>query len=148
MTTLAPARPLAFSEPGTGVPLWRLYALRSGYLLLVVGLGTQIWPAMFGHAHPWELMHGVVNCMLAALSALAVLGLRYPLRMLPLLFFELAWKIIWLTAVALPLWRAGTMDADTVATAQACLMAVIFPILIPWRHVIAKYVTAPGDRWR
>jgi hypothetical protein len=34
-------------------------------------------------AKSWALMPGVVKCMLAALSALAILGLRYPLRMLP-----------------------------------------------------------------
>ena len=93
-------------------------------------------------------MQGVVQCMLGALSALAVLGLRYPLQMLPLLFFELAWKGIWLLVVALPLWRAGEMDAGTTASAYECLMAVVFLIVIPWRYVIANYVVRPADRWR
>ena len=132
----------------TELSVFRLYALRAGYLLLVVGLGSQIWPAMIHHVKPWELMHGVVNCMLAALSALAVLGLRYPLRMLPLLLFELAWKTIWLTAIALPLWYAHRMDADTADTAQACLMGVIFLIIIPWDYVFTNYVMKPGDRWK
>ena len=76
----------------TEVSALRLYALRAGYLLLVLGLGSQIWPAMIHHAMPWDLMHGVASSMLAAMSALAVLGLRYPLQMLPLLFFELMWR--------------------------------------------------------
>lgn len=126
----------------------RLYALRAGYLLLVVGLGPIVWPGIIHHVKPWALMPGVVHCMLAAMSALAVLGLRYPLKMLPLLFFELAWKSIWLIVVALPLWSAHQMDADTLETAHECLMAVVFLIVIPWPYVFSNYLTQRGDRWR
>ena len=40
-------------------------------------------------------MEGVETCMLVALSLLAVLGLRYPMKMLPILLFEIGWKFIW-----------------------------------------------------
>src|SRR4051812_1697416 len=87
----------------------RLHLLRVGYLILGGGLAVVKWPEIVHH-EPWPLMEGVVNCMLAALSVLAFLGLRYPLRMLPLLLFESAWKLIWLTVVALPLWTSDRMD--------------------------------------
>jgi hypothetical protein len=132
----------------TALSLPRLYALRAGYLLLVVGLGLTIWPGIIHHDQPWTLMQGVVHCMLAAMSLLAVLGLRYPLQMLPLLLFEVAWKSIWLIVVALPLWSAHRMDADTLETARECLMAAVFLIVIPSPWVFANYVTRPGDRWR
>jgi len=132
----------------TRISLLRLYALRAGYLLLVVGLGLTIWPGMIHHERPWTLMQGVVRCMLAAMSALALLGLRYPIQMLPLLFFELAWKSIWLIVVAYPLWSAHRMDPDTLETTYECLIAVVFVIVIPWPYVVAHYLTAPGDRWR
>lgn len=32
-----------------GVSLFRLYALRASYLLIAVGLGVYIWPAIFHH---------------------------------------------------------------------------------------------------
>ena len=132
----------------TRISLLRLYALRAGYLLLVVGLGLTIWPGMIHHERPWTLMQGVVRCMLAAMSALALLGLRYPIQMLPLLFFELAWKSTWLIVVAYPLWSAHRMDPDTLETTYECLIAVVFVIVIPWPYVVAHYLTAPGDRWR
>jgi hypothetical protein len=131
----------------TQVSLWRLYALRATYLLIVVGLGIEIWPGMIHHEKPWELMQGVVCCVLAAVSLLAILGLRYPLQMLPLLLFELVWKAIWLIVVAAPLWSAHQMDEDTWATASACLMAAIFPIVIPWPYIFANFAMKPGDRW-
>ena len=129
------------------VSLPRLYALRALYLLMAVGLGLVIWPRMFHH-QPWEVMRGAAYAMLSAVGLLAILGLRYPLRMLPLLFFELAWKCVWLLAVALPAWSSGQMDADTADTVRDCLLVVLVPIAIPWRYVWTNYVTARGDRWR
>ena len=128
-------------------PRWRLYALRAGYLLLVLGLGSVVWPGVVHHQTPWGLSQGVVHCMLAAMSALAILGLRYPLRMLPLLFFELAWKSIWLVVVAAPLWFAHRMNPDTWETAIECFIAVVFIAVIPWRYVMAKFALEAGDRW-
>jgi hypothetical protein len=129
------------------IATFRLYLLRIAYLLLVVGLGSEIWPVILNHTKTWELMHGVVVCMLGALSLLAVLGLRYPLQMLPLLFFELTWKAIWLLRVALPLWSTHRMNADFADTANQCLMAVIFLVLIPWDYVFANYVSKAGSPW-
>ena len=130
------------------VSLIRLYVLRASYLLIAVGLGITVWPGVIHHNKPWELMQGVVSCVLAAVAVLAAVGLRYPLQMLPLLFFEILWKAIWLLVVAAPLWSAQRMDASTLETADACLMGVIFPFVIPWRYVWASYVTKPADRFR
>jgi hypothetical protein len=139
----APAR----REPGTDVSLLRLYALRAVYLLVAVAMGTQIWPLVFHH-RPWDdLMHGVAVSMLAAVTALALLGVRYPLKMLPLLFVEIVWKTVWILAMGLPLWQAGQMDANAAETMKACLMGVIFLIVMPWRYVFENYVKARGDRW-
>jgi hypothetical protein len=128
-------------------PAWRLNLLRAGYLLLVIGLGLTIWPAILHPGKTWELMNGVVVCMLGAMSALAVLGLRYPLQMLPLLFFEMGWKALWLARVALPALSAHRMDADTTETAFECLIAVVFLAVVPWPYVIQNYVLKSGDRW-
>ena len=131
----------------TEVSTFRLYLLRAGYLLLVFGLGSTIWPRILNQANSWELMHGVVVSMLGALSLLAVLGLRYPLQMLPLLFWEMTWKSIWLIRVALPLWSSHRMAADTTENAFECLLVVVFLPLIPWRYVFETYVRRAGDTW-
>lgn len=131
----------------TEVSTFRLYLMRAMYALICVGLGSMIWPLMFNH-RPWDLMHGVACSLLAALSAMAAIGVRYPLQMLPLLLFELLWKTIWLVALALPLWRAGQIDPETMETVRACLMGVVLcPLVIPWPYVYANYVKKSGDRW-
>jgi hypothetical protein len=73
--------------------------------------------------------------------------LRYPVRLLPILLFESAWKLIWLAVVALPRLAAGDMDTATQDVMISCLWVVIILAVIPWRYVWKQYVTAKGDRW-
>lgn len=130
------------------VSLFRLYLLRAMYLLMGVGLLFTIWPQIISHPIPWPLWRGVGCSLLGAVCILAFLGIRYPLKMLPLLFFELIWKLIWMIFVALPLWSSGQMDAINLATAQDCMVGIIIPFVIPWPYVWAHYVKMPGDRWK
>jgi hypothetical protein len=83
-----------------------------GYLVIGVRLAVVKWPRLFNHG-PWELKESTIECLLVAMSFLALLGLRYPLRMLSVLLFEVAWKLIWLGAVAPPLWLHNKLDSAT-----------------------------------
>ena len=121
----------------TEVSLFRLYALRAGYLLIAVGLAATVWPIVINHSPQWPLMNSVACSLLAAVSVLAAVGIRYPLQMLPVLLFEIVWKSIWLIAIALPLWSANQIDARTWETVRDCLFGAILIPLIPWRYVIS-----------
>ena len=90
------------SAPGTGtnhtegeVTIARLYVLRATYLLLIVGLGALIGPSLI---NPAPMARGVIASLLGGVGLLALIGLKYPLQMLPLLMFEFAWKTLWLLA--------------------------------------------------
>ena len=130
MSSLFVSMPAAARSRPEEVSLISLYLLRFGYVLLAALLGSSIWPAVLQHiAWPLSLSpwYGIADSQLAALSLLSFLGLRYPLKMLPLLMFEMTWKAIWLLSVALPMWATHVPISDDVAqTIQACLMAVIF----------------------
>lgn len=137
------------SMPDDAVPLWRLYLLRAGYLVIAVGQGAHEWPRLLHPSPTWDLWQSVDICLLGALAAASLLGLRYPLKMLPLLFFELLWKIFWTLSVALPLWLGHELEGDLAANVAAIVPAlVIVPLLIPWRYAWTHYVRAPGDRWK
>lgn len=125
----------------------RLYLLRACYLLLVVGLALNFWPLVLNGAAARPLMDGAVNAMLSALGLLAVIGVFSPLRMLPLLLFEITWKLIWTLSVALPHWLAGTIDPAIGATIFACAWVLPFVLIIPWGHVIRTYALQM-ERWR
>ncbi|WP_343731379.1 hypothetical protein [Duganella sp.] len=130
------------------VSLFRLYSLRAVYLIIALGLALVVWPGVIQHAEPWGLAQGVVKCMLAAFSLMCVAGIRYPLQMLPVLFWELAWKTIWMLVVFLPAWRSGTLDEATIGTAFECAVVIIIPLAMPWRYVFAHYIKKDSDRWR
>src|SRR6201999_210800 len=97
------------------------------------------WPLLFHHETPWPLMSSVVVCMLVAMSVLALGGLRYPVRMLPILLFEVAWKFLWLGVVALPLWLHHRMDADARELTGEVLWVVVIVAAVPWRYAYANY---------
>jgi hypothetical protein len=131
------------------VSVFRLYLLRATYLLIVIGLGSVIWPTLVAVPRDLEHMRGVVRALLAAVGLLALLGIRYPLKMLPLLFFELGWKTIWVVAIGVPLWSADAFTPGTRETWRDCLIGIaLFLAVIPWGYVAATYMRAPGDRWR
>lgn len=126
----------------------RLNLLRVPYAILVIGLGIFIWPSILDGSIQSAGAHSASMAMLGALSALSLLGLRSPLKMLPLLFFELGWKLIWLLGVALPHWTGGTMDDAMAQTAIECIAVAIFIPFIPWSYVWRTYITAQGEPWR
>jgi hypothetical protein len=146
-TTNLPGR-FASQDARLEVSLFRLYTLRLCYFILAAGIGAYYWPSVFQHTREFARTHGIACALLAGLGLTAVLGLRYPLQMVPLLLFELTWKVIYLAAFALPLWRAHQIDAAVAADIQAVLMVVIFIPLIPWRYVFARYIVKRGERWR
>jgi hypothetical protein len=146
-----PSTVLAMTDarPARDLPLYRLYLLRALFLLIGLGQGSQTWPAIIRHTKPWDLWHGVGMSFLGALTLLCFVGVRHPVKMLPLMIFEGVWKLIWVLAVWLPLRLAHDIDADTADSAFSIFMGVVLvPIVLPWGFIWKNYVTAAGDRWK
>ena len=125
----------------------RLLVMRLMYLFMAVGLGLLIWPLIVSHDPGVARMTGVAWALLGTIGLLALLGLRYPLQMLPLLLFELVWKAIWLLAFAVPRWLAGSLDEGMRITMFETSIGAVLILVIPWRYVWANYVVAPGANW-
>jgi len=122
--------------------------MRAGYLLMGVGLAIVKWTQLIHHDDSWPLFEGVVACILTAMSLLAFLGLRYPVKLLPLLLFESAWKLIWLGIVALPKALGGTIDEGVHGVLINCSLVVVILAVTPWRYVWRQFIVAKGSRWR
>jgi hypothetical protein len=123
--------------------------MRGGYLLMAVGLALTKWPLFVqGTVSSLPVFEGVVAALLGAMSLLAILGLRYPVQMLPVLIFESAWKLIWLAAVAVPHLISGDMSAQMTTVLSSVSLVVVIIAVTPWDYVWKRYVAAPGDPWR
>ena len=143
-TAASAPRPLDSDVDGE-VSLVRLYVLRAMYLVLVVGLGAMIVPEIVSH----ELTsRGVIPALLGAVWALAFVGLRYPLEMLPLLMFELVWKAIWMLFYGLRQWSAGQYPPTFAEDSVNIAFGAVLLFVIPWGYVWRHYVKRPGARWR
>jgi hypothetical protein len=134
------------------VSTFRLYLLRAMYVFVAVGLAIfKLAPAIL---HPENLspQDSVIVSVLGAFALLAVVGIRYPIKMLPLLFFEFVWKAIWVVAFGLPLMLSDGLDPNVsfggTETLVNCLLGVVLvPIVVPWGYVFKHYLKAPEDRW-
>jgi len=127
------------------VSLARLYIIRAAALLGIWGL----FPTVETLATHTALDRGVHKALISGLWVTSLFALRYPLKMVPILLFELVWKLIWLLAFGLPEWRSGVGSPQL----QGDLWSIgAFPavvvLVIPWGYVWRNYVMQPGDRWR
>jgi hypothetical protein len=143
MSTTTQAAPTAVPD----LSLTRLHLMRAGYLFMGVGLVLVKWP-LLPEVDTLPLYEGVTLCLLTAMSLLAFLGVRHPVKLLPVLLFEVAWKILWLPLVGLPNAAAGNLDAATTKVLVNCSLVVLIMAVIPWRYAWRQYVTSPGERWR
>jgi hypothetical protein len=116
-----------------------LYVLRFFYAVLGIWQTIIQAPLFFHHEH-WTQTSAVVHSFFLALALLSLIGIRSPLQMLPLLIYEILWKMIWLLGVALPLWLANQLDADTLKALPQIAPVVILIPFIPWRYFFAKYL--------
>ena len=127
------------------VSLARLYAIRALALLAIYGLFPVIQAIV--NSTPGE--RGVQKAMIGTLWVLAFFVFRYPLKFLPVLLFEMAWKLVWLLAYGLPQWRSGS-GPPTLAVDLWSIGAfpLVCALVIPWGYVWRHYVAAPAERWR
>jgi hypothetical protein len=97
-----------------------------------VGLAIFKLPGIFSPPENLSATGSVVLSVLGAIALLAVLGIRYPLKMLPLEF-------LWYTQQLAPEARDILIN---------CLVGIVLvPLVMPWGYVFKQYVKARGDPW-
>jgi hypothetical protein len=120
--------------------------LRANYLLwAVAGLFLALPPLI--DADP--VARGMIDSMFGGLWVMGILGVRYPLQMLPIFLFEFVWKTIWVLAFGLPQWLAGggspRLSEDLITIGNG---PILFGLIIPWGYIYRHYIRQPSERWR
>ncbi len=133
------------TSPFPPVALWRINAMRFLFLLMALVMGVVVWSQLLEGGSTWPLWKGCAKSMLAALAVMSLLGVRYPLQMLPLMLYEMAWKTVWLVFVALRAWMQGTWTAEIAGLFEDCIGIVIAYVIVPWPYIWARYVRQPME---
>ena len=107
------------------------------------GLGIIVIPNVMKSVFRWPdqdpIVFGVVGSVYLAFGLLSILGLRAPLKFVPVLLLQLLYKAIWFLGVVLRLLVVGQFPM------YAIMLVVIFAtyiignlIAIPFSYVFAK----------
>ncbi|MBP6362751.1 MAG: hypothetical protein KA233_01130 [Novosphingobium sp.] len=129
------------------VPFWKITLLRIMFFLQAAVMGGLVWYQILFNSAGWDWAIGLSKSMLGALALLSLLGLRYPLQMLPLMIYELVWKTVWIMAIAFPAWLNNRMTADIEGLFYDCIGVTIVYLAIPWRYVFARFFAQPSEAW-
>jgi hypothetical protein len=127
-----------------GVYKINIYLLRLLYLLVVIFVARDSWTVILTHQGPWDYLQAVAYCVWAAYATLSIVGLIHPLKMLPIVFFEIFYKSIWLIIVAYPLWSKNQLVGSPAEQLTYAFLWLPLPILaVPWGYAFRTYFSLP-----
>ena len=87
--------------------------------------------------------YGILGSFFLAIALLAILGLRSPLKFVPILLLQLTYKVVWMVGVFLPLLIAGRFPASEILTLVIFVLTIVGDVIaIPFQYVFAKKFNA------
>lgn len=145
--------------PGEGQTLSEVKKIRWAWLKFMYittvivaggfGLGMLFAPGVFRFDKPCDpLTSGVVGSVFLAFALLSILGIRSPLKFVPVLLLQLTYKAIWVIGSVLPLLITG----DNLSSAALINVGVfIFTIIgdliaIPFSYIFGRDSLPLSDR--
>jgi hypothetical protein len=124
-----------------GVPRINIYLLRILFTLMFLFVAYDSWKHIFNHTGPWDNMNAAAWCMWAAYTTIGIIGVLRPLKMLPIVFFEIIYKLTWLAIVAYPLWVKNKLTGSPAEGMTSVFSWVVLPIVaMPWRYFFMVYI--------
>ncbi len=122
--------------------------LKGMYIYTIIGsggfgLGVLVIPNVMESVFQWPsqdpIVLGVTGSVNLAFAILSIVGLRSPLKFVPVLLLQLCYKVVWFVGVVLPLMVAG--EFPTYAIPHVVIFATYIIgdlIAIPFSYVFAK----------
>ncbi|MBW1295222.1 hypothetical protein [Aquimarina litoralis] len=120
---------------------FRCYLMKGLYLLTFVTLGYSSWSEILNPNEQWGPYDGITYSFWAAYALLMGLGIRYPLKMLPLLLLQLFYKSIFFFGIYVPLWSSGNLPEAFDGFLKPFAIGIPIDLLvIPWIYVYKTYI--------
>jgi len=125
--------------------------LKGMYIYTILGAGLsglsmilmpKTYASMFNLPIHEPINFGILGSVYLAFGLISILGLRSPLKFVPVLLAEITYKTIWFIGVILPLILKGQFPQ------YALINTIIFAtfiignaIAIPFKHIFSKQLT-------
>ena len=116
------------------------------YILTIVvagvsGLGVILFPSVMSQSMPKQdpVVFGITGSVYLAFAILSILGLRSPLKFVPVLLLQLCYKVIWFIGVILPFLFSGPFPMYAIPLVIMWAIFIIGDLIaIPFSYVFAK----------
>ena len=122
--------------------------LKGMYIYTAVGAGglglgmlliPNIMQSVFGWPDQDPIFFGITGSVYLAFGLLSILGVRSPLKFIPVLLLQLSYKSIWFIGVVLPLLIAGEFPSHAILLVAVFATYIIGDLIaIPFSYIFAK----------
>ena len=122
--------------------------LKIMYIWTIVGAGgfglgiiviPNVMKSIFGWPTQDPIVYGVTGSVWLAFGIISILGLRSPLKFVPVLLLQLCYKSIWFIGVVLPLLVVGKFPLYAILHVVVIASYIIGDLIaIPFSYVFAK----------
>ena len=107
------------------------------------GLGVIVIPGVIKSIFGWPsqdpIVFGVTGSVYVAFGLLSILGLRSPLKFVPVLLLQLCYKVVWFIGVILPLLVVGKFPIYSILHVVIFASYIIGDLIaIPFSYVFEK----------
>ena len=122
------------------VPNWRQHLMRTLFFLNFISLAFDNWSTIIFPQEQLGVLPGVAISFWAGFSLLNLIGVRFPLKMIPLLLLQFLYKAAWIIGVYLPARRAGVLDEGLTEFFYICVAGVVLnAFILPWGYMYQAF---------
>ncbi len=134
-------------EKYEGVPRINIYLLRILFTLMFVFLTYDSWSHILNHKGAWDVANAAAWCMWGSYSVISFIGILRPLKMLPIILFEIIYKTTMLIIVSYPLYVKNELIGSPAEGMTRMFVWVVIPIVaMPWRYFFRNFILKPKNK--
>ncbi len=130
--------------------------LKTMYIYTIVGaggfgLGIIVMPTIMRNIFNWPaqdpIVYGVTGSVYLSFGLLSILGLKAPLKFVPVLLLQLSCKVVWFIGVLAPILFTGRFQPYAILHVVIFLSYIIGDLIaIPFSYVFGKEAEAVPER--
>ena len=111
----------------------------AGVFGLVIVVAPETVRTLFGWPPQDPIVYGVTGSVWLAFGLLSILGLKSPLKFVPVLLMQLCYKLIWFIGVVFPLLVSANFPAYAILHVIVMASYIIGDLIaIPFAYVFSK----------